>query len=132
VALITPSQYESVPQLRAAMRSGSIREYQGFIAAVKIDGADIGDTQPRGVSGSITYSVGLTDIGVGITDTALNDLVPDSRVASNVRVIGPRRFTPCKMVLIDLPNRQELRFHPMVPEQVDAFDCDDNPVLEVI
>lgn len=132
MALISPSQYETLPQLRAAMRNGGIREYRGFIAAVKIDGADIGDALPRGVSGSITYSVGLTDIAVGIPDSSLEDLVPSNRVASNVRVIGPRRFTPCKMVVIEIPGRKELKFYPQESEQIDVFNCDGVAVLEVV
>lgn len=130
MAVIPPSQYETVAQLRAAVRSGSIREMRGFIVAVKIDGQDIGDTIPRAVQSQITYSVGLAEPGVSIPDQSLTDIVPSSRVGTNLRIIGPPRYSPCTIVVVEIGSGRNLFFFPHITEVSDPRNCDGDPVLE--
>lgn len=130
MAVIAPSQFQTVAQLRAAVRSGSIRELRGFIVGVKVDGQDIGDTIPRGVQSQITYSVGLSEPGVAIDDLSLTDLVPSNRVGNNLRIIGPPRYTPCKMVVVEIGSGRDIYFFPDITEVADPRNCAGDPVLE--
>ena len=128
---LSPSQYETVSQLRAAMRTDAITEYHGIIVGVKIDGQDIGDDTPRAVSGSITYSVGLFASGASAPDQSqLNDLVPDSRIGDNLRVIGPKRMSPCDLIVVRAGGQSRIYFFPRIPERSDPYSCAGNPVLE--
>ena len=130
-AVVPPSGFQTVQQLRAALRNGAIETFDGIIAAVKIDGNDIGDGLPRDVASKITYSVLLTDPGVSIPPASLEDLVPASRAASNVRVIGPRRLTPCKVHVVTVNGNATVMFYPWTPERDDLYDCNNTPILEV-
>jgi len=113
------------------MRTDAITEYHGIIVGVKVGGADIGDERPRGVSGSITYSVGLFASGAGVPDQSqLNDLVPDSRVGDNLRVIGPPRMSPCDLLVVRAGGQPRIYFFPRIPEQSDPYSCAGDPVLE--
>lgn len=131
MAVIAPEHAATIAQLREALRAGAIREYHGVILSVRVSGADIGDEIPRDVASNITYSVGVADARAAFPAGALDNLTPSNRMGSNARVVGPRRYSPCKLVVVDAGGERRMHFFPAHQETLDLYGCSGGAVLEV-
>ena len=125
---IAPRDFETVGQLRDALNRGRIQYYRAFIAAVNVDGNNIGDSTPRDVSGKITYSIVLVDTDDRIDPAVLTDMTPHNRPGNNIRVIGPRRFSPVEIAYVNVNGSPQIMLFLRSPEYLDQYTCAGKPV----